>query len=184
MIKSEDVYKDFVKKNNISDKEFPYKVYNKLIRIFNKEVMKQVIIDGKTFNMSHLLGTIQAIEVERKIKISKNGKPYTSINWNESKKLKQKIINEGGTPLEVIKDDKGNIIDDNGGKQWYVYDLSPTKPDFYWNRLRRKDKKDNDKPFYPLKNIKYYNIIFTTVNHRALNSAMFTQGITYSKGMI
>lgn len=44
-----------------------------------------------------------------------------SINTAESLKLRNKIIEKGGTPLKYEKDESGKIIGDNGGEPWIQY---------------------------------------------------------------
>lgn len=181
MINNKQMYLSFLKEEKLTKEDVPYSKYAEIIKMHNIEVMNQILLKNKQYDMGYLLGHIQAVEVNRVIKVSKSGNSYTSIDWNESNKRKQELINKGQLPLEKIRNEKGEIIGDNGGVEWLIYNLSETKPTFHFSRFRRKGINDNDKPFYPLSLIKQFHIEFTPKNFKLLNRCKFIEGISYTK---
>lgn len=181
MINNKEMYLNFLKEENYTKEDITYSKYCAIIKMHNLEVMKQIILDAKQYEMGFLMGNIQGVEVKRLIKTSKNGLSYTSIDWPLSLERKAKLISEGEIPLEKYKDLNGNITGDNGGINWLIYDLSETKPVFYWNRLRKDNKVEVDKPFYPLSLIKQYQIDFTPKNHKLLYRYKFKENVSYTK---
>jgi len=178
MINCREQYLLFLKEESLTKEELSYPIYTSIIKMHNKEVMKQIIIDNKYFNMGFQLGNIMAIERDNKIKTSKNGRLYTSINWFESNKKREELISKGVTPLKMEKDEQGKIISDNGGEEWLIYTLLENKPVFYWSRYR---VKRNNKDYYPLQFIRNYQLRFVPKNIKMLYSAFFNDNIRYDK---
>lgn len=114
------------------------KTFKAIATEFNTEVMRQVIEENKVFNIPHHLGLFKAIEKKRRFKKGKiNGNYYSSIHHHKSKLKKQEILDRGGTPLEVYKDEKGKILGDNGGEPWLVYNMSDTTWTFLWSKFKK-----------------------------------------------
>lgn len=65
--------------------------YSLVVREFNKEVMRQIIFEGKVFDMGSNLSTLQVVRLPMK-----QNRPI--INWKASHERKAEIIKEGGTP--------------------------------------------------------------------------------------
>jgi hypothetical protein len=110
--------KDFIDKlKAIKTVEVTYKEYSFLVREFNLAIVDK-IIQGYIFNMGYGISSIS-------IKIKKRHK--ARINWNESNKLKQAILDRGGVPYnkEVSPE----------GEKWKVYYTEDTYPYIYWNKL-------------------------------------------------
>ena len=70
-------------------------------------------------------------------------------------KEKQRIIDEGGTPYESIKDENGKVIGDNGGEHYFVYLTDDT---YYWLNLGHDRKLKvgiNKYKFIPFRSFNY-----------------------------
>lgn len=163
-----------------SGSKVDYKTFCNICDDFNKEIISQ-IIEGKTFKMGFLLGTIQVIEKDRKYKKSKNGVIHTTRDWIASNKKRQEIIDKGGIPYKAIKDENGMIIGDNGGEKWFIYKTSESTVAFYWNK--RAGKKNDE--FAPL----LYNIeVFTYKplddNNKKLSKYHVETGTNYRKNVV
>lgn len=123
-----DLYKVYKKDGG----ELPYNKYKEVMNVFVKNIMTKIMITGYRFSMPYHCGLMQVIQLERKVKIKDNGNIKGSVDWGESNKLKQKIIDDGGLPLKMFKDDKGNIVGDNGGQAWICYFTTPTYFKWAW----------------------------------------------------
>lgn len=156
-------------------KNVDYKLFKSVIEAVNKSIVDKVI-KGESFDMDNNLGSIRVIQKDRVIRTSKNGKAYTSINWNASLERKAQLVKEGKLPLEYHKDQQGNIIGDNGGVEWQVYNLNETQFKFYWNRCR---VKAHDKIMYPLRRIRRYHLKITKKNYKDLNRFANNEKISY-----
>ena len=101
---------------------------------FNKEV-KELGLSNKTYKdiVETFIDKATTAIVERKARLlmprigglgiayEKNQFKKKCINYSESLKNRQAILKRGDTPLKYEKDNKGNIISDNGGEPWIVY---------------------------------------------------------------
>ncbi len=174
MFNLEKQYKEYLKDNEFIE----YSVYRKVIELFNKETIRQIIEEAKSINMGHGLGSLHVIELDRPIKKSKRtGRLYTSIDFNKSRIRKQEIIDKGGLPFEVIKDKNGNEIGDNGGEEWLVFNTSDKIYKFYWKRYR---VRSSDKTFFPLKRIRRFHLKLVKKNLKDMTRFAHNNQISYN----
>jgi len=97
-----------------------YSDYRSVIQDFNTTVMDKLIYDGQWFKMPFRLGELHIIRIKRDWS-------NPSVNWHESKKLKQEIIEEGGKPKSE---------EHPNGEDWLVYYDDPWYARFYWNKRK------------------------------------------------
>lgn len=98
-----------------------YQVFKKILDSYFKKVTDACVDEGLGLNFRSNLGFLCVHQYIREPKLKENGNISAFVNWKESNSLKQSIIDKGGIPLEVYKDNKGNIIGNNGGEAWLVY---------------------------------------------------------------
>lgn len=152
------MYKEYYKGNLDS------KSYKQFLYAFNKEVFKRILNNNEVLRLPFKLGIIEVFEYDRKFRRSKvNNKIVTSINWMSSKMKKKEIIERGGTPLEMIKDENGKILGDNGGEEWMIYNTSDKVRKIGWNKILG----DNGK--YRLPFVHVYKFVPTRKNIVELN---------------
>ena len=109
-----------------------YYTFRDVIYAYNKKVVERVV-DGDKVNLNERLGYMY---------IGKINKPSKLINWEESKALKQQIIDEGDTPRDK---------EHPSGENWLVYYDNPFY--FRWTWQKRngicKVKNHTVYGFYP-----------------------------------
>lgn len=108
-----EIYKEYLEKTG--DKSISRGDFAKIIYAFNKKIAQAIIEKGYVFNM--FASTLLSIMLKRR------NFERMAAKFGESNKKKQEIIDRGGTPLEYYKDEEGNIIGDNGGEAWMIYDV-------------------------------------------------------------
>ncbi len=180
MINCKQLYKEFLLENTLTPEQLPYSVYSAVIEMHNKEVMRLIVEENRSYDMGFHLGDIKAVEVPRKIRISKNGEYYSSVNWKATEQAKETLIKEGKLPYKAIKNEKGEIIGDNGGVRYIVYNISDTSVNFTWNRYRQINP-FNQKENFVLKKIRHYHFKFTELNIEILNAFKNNNNISYTK---
>ena len=111
-----DIYHDYEMNGGSLDE----KIFHKLCIEFNTAVMDEVIYKGREFDMGFRLSTIEVVRADRDFK-------NKTINWNASNKLKEKIIEEGGTPYSK---------DNPEGEKWFVYYTDDWYCRINWNKSR------------------------------------------------
>jgi len=103
--------------NRYKNMKMPYYSFNYLNAAVNVEMTKS-ILRGYRFNFgleSISMGQIKVEEIERKF--DADGYPTDrSINWDESNKCKQALLEQG---IEVYSKDKPT------GKKWFIYHTEP-----------------------------------------------------------
>jgi len=113
---SVDIFKNYKEQGgSLSRKEFQAITVD-----FNTMVMDQIIYKGRTFNMGERLSTLEIVKIER---------DYSNprVNWKKSNELKQKIIDEGGTPRSQENPD---------GENWLVYYTDKWYCKFHWHKKK------------------------------------------------
>ena len=103
-----------------------YTQYKQILEFMNKKVIEQVT-EEKTLNLGHSLGRLFIKTFERKFEEDKEGKVTSAINWGESNKYKQQLIDDGLVPL------KGN----NGGVEWHIYYTHLEIKRFSWMKVKK-----------------------------------------------
>lgn len=111
---SVDIYDSYVESGGELDKD----LWQDLCIEFNTRVMDEIIYKGRVFNMGERLSTLEVVKVSRNFNNPR-------INWHESNKLKQEIIDEGGTPYSK---------DNPEGEKWFVYYTDKWYCRFNWNK--------------------------------------------------
>lgn len=113
---SVDIYEEY--KEKVED-PLPKNLWQELCVEFNTKVMKEIIYNGREFNMGERLSTLQVVRVPRNF-------DSPTPNWKKSNELKQKIIDEGGTPKSEENPD---------GENWLVYYTDDWYCRFYWRKV-------------------------------------------------
>lgn len=117
-----DAHKIYKKKAGI----LCYEAYRDICERFNQEVMKQIIEEGRVFDMLSRLSTIQIIRVNRAFgKLSRS-----TINWAETDKRKAELIAEGKEHLLYNKETNPD------GIKWFVYYTNEFYCKFYWRKYQ------------------------------------------------
>jgi len=115
------------KLNKLKNEIISYKIYKDVISIFNKSLIDE-ILKGEHINLGFGVGTI-------KIKKRKRDLSRPVIDWGETNKLKEEIINNGGTLYKVLKRDKdNNILEDNNGEKYLVYRTDEYYYMWHWKK--------------------------------------------------
>jgi nucleoside-triphosphatase THEP1 len=146
----------------IENKKQPYPIFADVLKMFNAEIGEQLKVNGYHLTIGGGLGSIQIVSV-----FGNDG-----INWAESLKLKQQIIDEGKVPYQAYRDENGNITGDNGGLKWFVgygNDYS-----YIWRWKRQRDLKN-------LKEIIYYRFSPTQDQYRSLYHIINANSLQHHK---
>ena len=117
-----DIYKQYKKEGGTLDKQ----AFKNICCDFNIHIMNRIIEDGEVVDLGHNLSTISVKRVKRNYK-----KP--AIDWNESLKYKQELINKG---------EKLYNAETGEGTKWFIYHTDPWYCRFFWNKkyVRIKNK--------------------------------------------
>lgn len=91
-----------------------YNLFSIIYNMINLNIIKY-ILKGEVYSFGKGVGNLYIARREMDGK-----KRKYRIDWNKSKKYKEKLIAEGKTPYKAIYDEKGNKIGDNGGIEWIV----------------------------------------------------------------
>jgi hypothetical protein len=102
----------------------PKALFKNICQDFNIHIMNHIIYDHGTFDMGSNLSTINILRIKRN-----HNKPQ--VNWNESNKLKQQLLDEG---KELYDPETGE------GEEWLVYHTDPWYCRFYWKKFYAKVK--------------------------------------------
>lgn len=143
--------------NKLNNRNQSYNIFKFIIGQFNKKNSTE-ILKGETLSIGFKLGEIR-IQKKRRYKGDENVESmqphnYKVVNWGESNKLKQELIDKGFTPYKAIKDEEGNIIGDNGGHKWLIYFTDDYSYWWYWH----KNSKTMDKGIW-VKNARRYSFL-------------------------
>ena len=117
MINGKDIYRRLRSKKKINP---PREDFLKCTAEFNKRIA-QKILEGYKFRIPSVGGQLEIKVRERK----KKSKRFTDINWDESLKYKQELIDKGEVPYN-----KETAPD---GVKWFVYHEGPY---CLWNWFR------------------------------------------------
>ena len=95
----------------------PWKLFKEVLVLFNTGVSDMIVKEGYRFKVPGL-GTLRIIRRKKRSTMA--------VNFKETNRKKQEILDRGGTPYEVLERDKdGKIIKDNGGEKYLVLFSSP-----------------------------------------------------------
>ncbi len=119
-IDTKDIFKWFAEQHGRD--VVPESLFREIIREFNQLNFKEITEKGGKIDMGFRNGFVQIIRCKRK---------GLSPDWGTSNKEKERLIAEGKTPIEYYRDDKGEVIGDNGGEKWVSYHIS----DYYFMAL-------------------------------------------------
>jgi len=140
LISLKESYKTFNFNNTLT-----YGEYFKLVTSLLKK-MSDIVLEGDKIQLPFGILTILK---------KHNDFIKTGINFNASMKEKQRIIDNGGIPFEVVKNEKGETIRDNGGEKYFVYLTDDT---YFWLNIghERKLKVGKHKyKFIPFRSFNY-----------------------------
>lgn len=106
-----DIHKIALERNSVSE-NINYSDYYNFVRLFNRKICKEIIEKNYKFNTGFGI-----------IEIKKKPRTKPIINWGESNKLKQELINKGLTPF--------NKETSPDGINWFIY--YETSITYKWN---------------------------------------------------
>lgn len=110
-----DIYKDY---RNNSNNPVSKSTHAEVLRKFNTKAMEEIIYEGKVLELGWYLSDLSIIRV-------KADPTNPRVNWGESYKRKQEIIEDGGTPKSEENPD---------GEPWLVYFDDEWFAMFYWRK--------------------------------------------------
>jgi|GEM_PF-4901386 len=111
---SPEIYEFYVDRGG----ELSYKEWSAICQEFNEMVMDEIILKGEKINLGANLSTISIARIKRNYS-------NQQVNWAESNKLKQKLLDEG----KHLYDSKTGE-----GENWLVYFTNDWYCRFYWNK--------------------------------------------------
>lgn len=114
-----------------------YRTFLKVIDLYNKKVIKALVEDGASIKLGNNLGYMYILKKAKKDLFSNS-----NIDWNESLKFKQELIDRGDTP----KDE-----DNPEGKNWFQFYEDPDYLRVAWTKKYGTCKVPNNVvyAFYP-----------------------------------
>lgn len=118
------------------DGPLSYAGFREVCEEFNKLVMEE-ILKGKEFHIGFRLSSISIIRIERNFK-------NPPVDWNETNKYKQELLEEGYT-----EDDFYHPDNNPDGKKYFIYHTDPWYCRFYWNKLGCRVKNKSVYSFVP-----------------------------------
>lgn len=128
-----DIYNSYIEENEHIDKS----IFTDICHIFNIEIM-DYILEGKKFNMGNNLSTISIIRRDRDPRSPR-------IDWGESNKYKQELIDSGETTYDNITE---------LGTKWFIYYTDEFYCKYYWNKGRCKVTNKSVYRFDPTRGLK------------------------------
>tara|TARA_R110000765_G_scaffold345237_1_gene435506 strand:- start:20 stop:496 length:477 start_codon:yes stop_codon:yes gene_type:complete len=149
----ENIYEDFDMR---SDLEISKKLFRDICSTFNIESINYILEGGK-FKLGSNLSTISIIRLSRN-----NSKPM--INWGESNKYKQELLDEG---KKLYNHKTGE------GHKWYIYYTDEDYCRYYWNKGKCKITNKSVYRFTPTRGYKG--------NREKLTSLLKTDELAYLK---
>ncbi len=123
-----------IQKGEAFKQKFNLDKYIAIIKLLNIEISKHVLKGG----MYSFSKDLSHIYIKEKLRDTRTN----NINWGESNKLKQKLINEGITPYDKLLNPDG--------EKWFVYHTNTYNYWWKWNNH-----------FCNFENVKYYTFIPT-----------------------
>lgn len=145
MINAKDIYRSLRLKGKV---DHPREDFLRSTAEFNRRIVEKML-EGYKFTIPKVGGILEAKAKER----TKKSNKFTDVNWPESKKYKQELIDAGKIPYD--KDKAPN------GIKWFVYYEGAY---CLWNWFRRTGDRYK-------KNIMYYSFKPTRGNSRKLSQA-------------
>lgn len=139
-----------------------------IINEMNNRVCDEVVND-KILILSPKLGHLRIRIDNRHITLKEGSKLHTGVDHNATRELKKQIISEGKIPFEVIRDEKGKIVGNNGGVEWLVYHTQPIVACWSWFK---KSFDPLGKQLYQLQNLSCYHFKVSFDNKKKLNKMM------------
>lgn len=131
------------KLNLIEKKLIDIKIYKYIIRRFNQLSKDWMINNGWVLSVRGL-GLIRVRTKENKSVVNR-------INWGESIKFKNSLLKEGKVPFESIKNDKGEIIGNNGGIDWLIKISNRYDTWWFWSKTKSRFPNTHLYSFEPAK---------------------------------
>lgn len=119
IINFKESYKQYKKVTPVG-RRVSYKVFSEILREFHKQISDE-IVSGYRFNPLKRLGTFRILCCDRTSKATKFG----DINWPESNKKKQELIDKGITPKDK---------DNPDGEDWFIYYTDPFYFKWKWHK--------------------------------------------------
>mgnify|MGYP003154099191 CR=1 FL=1 len=107
------IYEDYIEENGFIDR----KLFRDICSDFNIEVM-DYILEGKAFNMGNHLSTLSIVKQKRDPRSPR-------INWGESNKYRQELIDEG---KDLYNFETGK------GTRWHIYYTDEHYFKYYWRK--------------------------------------------------
>lgn len=126
-----DIYKDYKEKGGELDKQ----LFKNICCDFNIHIMNAIIYEGEVFDLGFNMSTISIKRIKRNF-----NKP--AINWQESLKYKQELLEKG----EKLYDPETGE-----GKKWFIYFTDPWYVRFFWNKKYVRVKNKSAYRFEPTK---------------------------------
>lgn len=106
-----DIYNSMLKELGKTKKDIP-KTLAMLIWERGNRFMMEKLFEGQKLQMLHKRGYIV-------IKEKKRNFARKVINWPKSNQNKKEIIEKGGVPYKALeRNNKGEVVKDNGGEKW------------------------------------------------------------------
>lgn len=105
---------------------------------FNISVVENLLLEGKSFNMRSNLSNISIRRIER-------NPSSPTIDWWESNKYKQELIQEG---VELFNPETGE------GEKWFIYYTDPWYCKYHWEKHRCKIPNKTAYRFTPTRGLK------------------------------
>lgn len=117
---SRDMYEFYLEQGGDLD----YSMFRDVISEFNIGAMDKIVYEGRTLEMGSNLSRLSVIRVDRN-----HASPR--VNWPESNKLKQEIIDEGNEPMSDEHPD---------GEPWLIFYTDDWYCRFFWEKRNCKIK--------------------------------------------
>jgi hypothetical protein len=124
--------------------------HNALLNIVNDKINDAILELGYEFYLGGGLSNISiySVGIAKEFKENRSLSKMLGkrINWGETNKNKKAILDRGGIPLKLVKDDNDNIIETNNGESYMVYYTEDNRCYYRW--------KPSDQT---LPNVKYFS---------------------------
>ena len=118
-----------------------YKTFIKIIEAYNKKVLKALVEEGASVKLGNNLGYLYILRQKKKDLFS-----MRNIDWGESNKFKQELIDRGDTPKDENNPD---------GKNWFQFYEDTDYLRVAWTKKYGTCKVPNNSvyAFYPTRSI-------------------------------
>lgn len=131
------LYKIEEKLEKIASSYIPENTFKEILYRFNNKISDEIVYKGYVLRLGSGLGFIRIKKVNAIHNRDGSLRVKKRINWGESNKRKNELLQNGEVPYKVLERDvEGKIVSTNNGVNWFIYHSNDF--DYLWNWNKNK----------------------------------------------